>query len=120
MKHKNALQKHKSNPTKNTDMKKTIAIISIALTALTLSSCGTTRAGALYTDVTAPVAAGSGTGSRVGVSKSTTYFGLVSLGDASIAAAKRNGGITTVNTADEHISSILGIITTFTTTVRGN
>lgn len=101
-------------------MKKTIAIISIALTALTLSSCGTTRAGTLYSDVTAPVAVGNGGGSRVGVSKSTTYLGLISIGDASVNAAKRNGGITSVSSADEHISSILGIITTYTTTVRGN
>lgn len=101
-------------------MKKTIAILSLTLSALTLSSCGAPRVGAIYTDVTAPVAASNGGGSRVGVSKSTTYLGLISIGDASINTAKRNGGISTVTSADEHISSILGIITTYTTTVRGN
>ena len=42
------------------------------------------------------------------------------MGDASIATAKKNGGITTVSSVDEKIESILGIITTYTTTVRGN
>ena len=31
-----------------------------------------------------------------------------------------NGGISTVSSVDEKVHSILGIITTYTTTVRGN
>jgi hypothetical protein len=41
-------------------------------------------------------------------------------GDASIEAAKKNGGITTVSSVDTKVKSILGIYTTYTTTVRGN
>ena len=76
--------------------------------------------GAIYTDVKAPVAASSGGGSRVGVATSTTYLGLIATGDASIATAKRNGGISSVSSVDEEIKSVLGIITTYKTTVRGN
>lgn len=101
-------------------MKKALIVLPLAAAALLLSSCGAPRDGALYTNITSPVAAGPGSGNRVGTAKSTTYFGLVAVGDASIEAAKKNGNITQVNTADEHIESVLGIVTTYTTTVRGN
>jgi len=101
-------------------MKKVIVSVGLAVAAIALSSCGAPRVGSLYTDVTAPVAAGSGSGSKVGTATSTTYLGLVALGDASIEAAKRNGGISSVSSANEQIKSVLGIITTYTTTVRGN
>lgn len=101
-------------------MKKILTLIALPATAIILSSCGAPRVGSLYTDVTAPVAAGPGTGERVGTSKSTTYLGLIAVGDASIEAAKKEGNIKTVTSADEHIESILGIVTTYTTTVHGN
>lgn len=101
-------------------MKKMLTLAALSAAAVVLSSCGAPRVGAVYTDVKAPVAAGSGGGARVGTATSTTYLGLVSIGDASVTAAKRNGGISSVSTVDEHIKSILGIVTTYTTTVRGN
>lgn len=101
-------------------MKSKLVLTLLATAAVVLSSCGAPRDGSLFTDVKAPVAVGSGGGSRVGTSQSQTILGLVATGDASIAAAKRNGGISSVSTVDEHIHSILGIITTYTTTVRGN
>lgn len=101
-------------------MKTKLTLTLVAATALILSSCGAPRVGALYTDVKAPVAAGSGGGSRIGTATSTTYLGCIAIGDASIATAKRNGGISTINSVDEEIKSVLGIVTTYTTTVRGN
>lgn len=101
-------------------MKKTIVSVGLAVAALALASCGAPRIGAAYTEITAPVTATSASGSKVGTATSTTYLGLVAMGDASIATAKKNGGITTVSSVDEKIDSILGIITTYTTTVRGN
>lgn len=101
-------------------MKSKLVLTLLATAAVVLSSCGAPRVGSLYTDVKAPVAAGSGGGSRVGTATSQTILGLVAMGDASIATAKRNGGISSVSSVDEHIQSILGIITTYTTTVRGN
>lgn len=70
--------------------------------------------------VSAPVMATTATASKVGTATSTTYLALYATGDASIEAAKRNGGITTVSSVDEKVHSILGLITTYTTTVRGN
>lgn len=112
-------RRNNHNTTSNT-MKTTMTMALCAAAAVILTSCGAPRVGAIYTDVKAPVAASSGGGSRVGTATSTTYLGLVATGDASIAAAKRNGGITSVNSVDEHVKSILGIVTTYTTTVRGN
>lgn len=101
-------------------MKSKLVLTLLAAAAVVLSSCGAPRVGALYTDVKAPVGAGSGSGSRVGTATSQTILGLVAMGDASVATAKRNGGISSVSSVDEHIQSILGIVTTYTTTVRGN
>lgn len=103
-------------------MKKTFALVALSVAALALSSCGssTSPVGGIYTDVTDPITANSTGGSRVGTSTATSYFGLVATGDASIAAAKRNGGITSVSTVDKKRNSILGLISTYTTTVTGN
>lgn len=76
--------------------------------------------GSVYADVTDPVAATAAAGNRVGTSQATSYLGIVALGDASVAAAKANGGISTVSSVDRKRQNILGIITTYTTTVRGN
>lgn len=101
-------------------MKKTFVSAALAVAALVLSSCGAPLVGSLYTDITVPVAATTAGGaSKVGTATSTSYLGLWAEGDASIEAAKKNGGITTVSSVDEKIKSILGIYTTYTTTVRG-
>lgn len=99
---------------------KYITMSLMAAAALVLTSCGAPRVGVLYTDITMPVAAGNGSGNRIGTSKSTTYFGLIALGDASVEAAKRNGRISSVNTVDVQVKSTLGVVTTYVTTVRGN
>ncbi len=101
-------------------MKNKLLIPVVAAAAVVLSSCGAPRVGAIYTDVKAPVAAGSGGGAKVGTATSTTYLGLIATGDASVATAKRNGGISSINSVDEEIKSILGIVTTYKTIVRGN
>jgi predicted nucleic acid-binding protein len=41
------------------------------------------------------------------------------MGDASVAAACKNGGITKIQTVDEHGTTILGIYSTWTTIVTG-
>lgn len=101
-------------------MKSKLVLTLLATAAVVLSSCGAPRTGSVFTDITVPVTATTAGGSRVGTATSQTILGIVATGDASIAAAKRNGGITTVSSVDEKIHSILGVITTYTTTVRGN
>ena len=101
-------------------MKKTFVSAALAISAFVLSSCGAPLIGAAYTDITIPVTATTASGSKVGTATSTNYLTLWAEGDSSIEAAKKNGGITTVSSVDTKIHSILGIITTYTTTVRGN
>lgn len=105
-------------------MKTTISLIALSATALVLQSCvggfSTRPVGMIYADVADPVAATSSTGARSGQATSTSYLGLVATGDSSIEAAKRNGGISSVSSVDVKRSNILGIITKYTTTVKGN
>lgn len=103
-------------------MKKTFALVALSVAAVVLSSCGggIHPTGALYTEVSDPVAVSGSAGSRVGKATATSYLNLVATGDASVAAAKANGGISTVSSVDIERKSILGIINTYTTVVRGN
>jgi hypothetical protein len=47
---------------------------------------------------------------KTGEACSTGYLGLIAMGDASLAAAKKAGGITDVHTVDFRNFSILGVI----------
>ena len=102
-------------------MKKVFVSVVLTVSAFVLSSCGAPLVGLAYTDSAFPVAVTSAaSGSKVGKATSTTYLALWTEGDASIDAAKKNGGITTVSSVDVKVDSILGLYTTYTTTVRGN
>jgi hypothetical protein len=102
-------------------MKKAVVSAALAISALALCSCNITRVGPVYTDVAAPVTSTcAGASGKVGKATTTCYLGLWAEGDASIDTAKKNGGITTVSSVDVSVDSIHGIITTYTTTVRGN
>ena len=50
----------------------------------------------------------------------TSTLGLVASGDASIEAAKANGGITTITHVDHSAKNTLGITSEWCTIVRGN
>lgn len=101
-------------------MKKFLALI---LIAGFMSSCAFTSAplvGLLYTDVKAPMAVTSNTGStKVGTAKATGILGIVATGDASVEAASRSAGITKIHHVDYQATSILGIYATFTVMVYG-
>jgi hypothetical protein len=56
---------------------------------------------------------------KVGEACSTGFVGLVSMGDASLAAAKKAGGITDVHTVDLRTFSILGVYVQGCTVVHG-
>jgi len=58
-------------------------------------------------------------GSKVGTSEATSILGMVATGDASIEAAKNNGGITKVSHVDFNSDNILGVYGKYTTTVYG-
>ncbi|MDF2446360.1 MAG: uncharacterized protein K0S46_1596 [Moraxellaceae bacterium] len=77
--------------------------------------------GALYTKVQGPITTGTGTTSaKSGQACATNILGLIATGDASVDAAKKAGGISTVASVDHDSMSILGLYATFCTVVKGN
>ena len=102
-------------------MKRSILILTLCA-FLFVTGCATLYpAGFIYTNINLPVTAtaNSGTATKVGISQSTSILGAVAIGDASIEAAKKNGGITKVHHVDYGVKNILGIFGTYTTTVYG-
>ncbi len=72
----------------------------------------------MWMDVKGPIQ-GGGQGSKTGKACSRSWFGVVALGDASIEAAAKNGGITNVQSADFHAMNRI-VFGEFCTTVRGS
>ncbi len=104
-------------------MKKNLSVlIALGLTVVA-SGCAGVRSpvsGLWYTDVHSSVAATSNqAGNRVGEACASTILGLIATGDASIEAARRNGGITMITSVDDSANSILGIYGKYCTVVRG-
>ena len=101
---------------------KSIAALSLLVGSVFMTSCATTQpVGAIYTEVKLPVAVTSDKKStKVGVAECKSILGLVAIGDASIEAAKKNGGITTVTHIDWDVENILGVVGKYKCTVYGN
>ncbi|MBN2675767.1 MAG: TRL-like family protein [Alphaproteobacteria bacterium] len=87
-------------------MKTILALSAVAL----LSACGMpSKTGpALFQKVSESELATTNTGSREGRACSSNILGIVSLGDSSIEAAKKNGHITRVASVDADITAFLG------------
>lgn len=96
----------------------------VAVAAALLGGCAVVASpttGFLYTQVQGPITTGTGTNaSKTGQACATNILGLISTGDASIDAAKKAGGITTVASVDHDSTSILMLYGTFCTVVKGN
>jgi len=77
--------------------------------------------GSIYTDVKLPVTATGNTGvpTKTGEASCTSILSMVAVGDCSIEAAKKNGGITKVNHVDWAAKSILGIYGSYKVIVSG-
>jgi len=99
-----------------------LAVIGVGLATMLIGCATPYPYGALYTGIKSPVAVGSGdlSYSKTGTAVSTSYFGLVATGDASIEAAKANGDIKTIKYVDYKAENILGLIGTYTTIVYGD
>ncbi|MHA1550012.1 MAG: TRL-like family protein [Alphaproteobacteria bacterium] len=78
-----------------------------------------TGGGVLFQDVTESELVTANTGSKTGEACSTNVLGLVSLGDSSAEAAKKNGRISRVASVDAKLSSILGLFGKRCTIVKG-
>lgn len=96
---------------------KAVAILSL----LSLSACSVVPSShgfAIIGDTTEAVTVSNATGTRMGKACGKNFLGLVATGDSSIAAAKRQGNITTVSSVDKQITRLL-IMSEVCTIVRG-
>ena len=95
----------------------------LSLMAIAASGCATSfPVGGVYTDVSLPIEAtgAAGRSSKVGTAECKSILSLVATGDCSIEAAKKQGGVTTVDHVDWHAENILGIIGKYKLKVYGN
>ena len=94
--------------------------VAILAAALLLTGCATyIPAGGLYVGGTMGVQGGSGPAPKVGKACMSSVLGLVAWGDASIGAAKAQGGITEVVNMNYEVSNILGIYGQYCLVVEG-
>ena len=73
----------------------------------------------VWMDVKGPIQGGSGSGTKTGEACSQSWAGVVALGDASIATAAKNGGITRIQSVDYHATNRI-VMGKFCTIVRGS
>jgi len=104
--------------------RRNLAIAAVAA-ALLLGTTGcmsvaSPAVGVLYTDVKGPLGANGKIGAKEGKACAESILGLIARGDASIEAAAKEGGITSVSTVSHHSTNMLGIIGEFCTIVRGS
>lgn len=100
-------------------------LLTISAICVALAGCASANApvnGWVYSNVSGPVALGDAQDkpTKVGRATTRTILGLYAVGDASIEAAAKAGGITKIHHVDEEAQVILGIIADYTTVVYGN
>ena len=98
---------------------KTALLCGLVSSLLVLTNCAAPIVGAIYTGVQSGVAATPQAGPKWGEACATGVLGLFAFGDASIEAARKNGGISSIASVDQKIMSILGVYSQYCTTVRG-
>lgn len=97
-----------------------LAAAAVALFAFTGCSVATSPVGLVYTDATTPHETTNNEGAaKEGRAECKSILSIVATGDCSIGTAAKNGGIRKIQSVDTHVNSILGIISTYTTIVRG-
>lgn len=105
---------------------KKLGILVALIGSLMLFGCaGPYSPGFIVSQYNAPMcspddASGLDIGSKTGKAQMVNYLGWIAQGDASVAAAAKNGGISKVKTVDYHYDSLLGIINKTTTIVTGD
>ncbi len=117
------LKSHKSRNLKIYKMKNLLKFGFAICIAFLFASCSAVKSpvmGTFYTDVKAPLAVTSNSNSsKAGSSEATSILGIIATGDASIEAATKSAGISKIHHVDEHVTSILGIYSTYTVFVYG-
>jgi hypothetical protein len=113
-------------------MKSIVVVLVMGLMAMSLlTGCASMATmnqapafGYIYTDVKAPmhsVAADmNATGmNKVGTATCSSILGWIAMGDASLDAAMKAGGISKLHHVDFHATQILGLYATYTVTAYG-
>jgi hypothetical protein len=105
-------------------MIKQLSVIALLFAVVILNGCiivAAPAAGMFYTDVKYGDSATTATAStKTGKACATSILGWVAWGDASVTAAKANGGITAVAVVDHSAQSILGVWGEWCTVVSGS
>lgn len=98
-----------------------LCVVAMAGLLMGVMGCASPQpVGVIYTELTLPHTATSNNQAlKVGTSECTSILALVAMGDASIEAAAKNGGITKIHSVDWEAKNILGIYGTYRTIVRG-
>ncbi len=105
-------------------MRRTLPLLALVFAAASFSGCTSIPTpygpiGAISLDVQGPFAVTSNSASsKVGRSESTSVLGFA-FGNASIAEAQRNGGISTIHHIDYEVTNILFLYTKYTLVVYG-
>jgi hypothetical protein len=94
------------------------------LAPFVLSSCAVVASpvgnAAIYTSVRGPITTGvAANASKEGRACASNILGIVAVGDASITAAKRNGGIVAVASVDHDSLNVLAVYSRYCTIVAG-
>ncbi len=104
-------------------IKKMKTLVALVAVVAMMSSCAMVSSpliGAYYTDVKSPVAVTGNSGSsKVGKAEAKSILGIIATGDASVQAAAQSAGIKKIHHVDQHATSILGIIASYTVYVYG-
>ena len=105
-------------------LKFVLTLAGISVAALSLSACqivASPAAGTIFNETKyGNVATDESVASKEGKACASSILGWVATGDASIAAAKANGGITKVSSVDHSAKNILGIFGEWCTIVKGS
>ena len=79
-----------------------------------------TPVGGLYTDAASNEQVNDNAiGNKTGEACAESWFGMVTLGDASVATAARAAGITNISVIDHNVKNILGVYSTYCVVVHG-
>ncbi len=104
-------------------MKTTLFAAALALVAL--NGCAMVQGGnahamgTIYSDYKSPGNIGAAAAGKTGEACINSILGVVALGDASLEAAKKAGGITQIAHVDHEQFSVLGVYATSCTIVHG-
>jgi len=103
-------------------MKKVLVAIVLTMLFALYGCAGLIPAGSIYSGVKMPLGAtaNSGAAAKTGEATCISILSLISFGDCSIDAAKKNGGITKVTHVDWDVQNILGIYGKYTVVVSGD